>query len=73
MPGRKVFPYLLHGLTIRRGFPYLVAIIDWASQAVPSWRLSNKMDAGFCVSALEEAPAQASPSYFKMARMHPDT
>lgn len=67
----RVFPYLLKGLTIdranqawaadityipmRRGFLYLVAIIDWASRAVLSWRLCNTMDAAFCVEALEEA------------------
>lgn len=65
------FPYLLKGLTIdrpnqvwaadvtyvpmARGFLYLVAIIDWASRAVLSWRLSNTLDADFCVEALQEA------------------
>lgn len=80
-PGHKVFPYLLRGLTIDRsnqvwaadityipigrGFLYLVAIIDWASRAVLSWRLSNTMDAGFCVSALEEALARfGTPEIF---------
>jgi putative transposase len=67
----KVYPYLLRGLTIdrpnqvwcadisyipmRRGFLYLVAIMDWASRKVLSWRLSNTMESDFCVSALEEA------------------
>lgn len=67
----RVFPYLLRNLAIeranqvwaaditylpmRRGFLYLVAIIDWASRAVLAWRLSNTMDADFCVEALEEA------------------
>src|SRR6266852_5911338 len=37
------------------GFLYLVAIIDWASRAVLAWRLSNTMDAGFCIAALDEA------------------
>ncbi len=41
-----------------RGFLYLVAVIDWASRAVLSWRLSNTMDASFCVAALEEALAR---------------
>ena len=41
-----------------RGFLYLVAVIDWASRAVLSWRLSNTMDASFCVAALEEALAK---------------
>ncbi len=70
-PGHKIYPYLLRGVAIERpnrvwasdityipigrGFLYLVAIMDWASRAVLSWRLSNTMDASFCVSALEEA------------------
>ena len=41
-----------------RGFLYLVAIMDWASRAVLSWRLSNTLDGSFCVSALEEALAR---------------
>ncbi len=41
-----------------RGFLYLVAIMDWASRAVLSWRLSNTMDGSFCISALEEALAR---------------
>jgi putative transposase len=73
-PGHKVLPYLLRNLTIDRpnqvwaadithlpigrGFLNLVAVIDWASRAVLSWRLSNTMDVGFCVSALEEALAR---------------
>ena len=40
---------------MRRGFLYLVAIMDWASRKVLAWRLSNTMDAEFCVAALEEA------------------
>lgn len=70
-PQHKIYPYLLRGLSIerpnqvwcadisyiplRRGFLYLVAIMDWASRKVLSWRLSNTMDADFCVAALEEA------------------
>jgi len=70
-PGHKIYPYLLRGLSIiepnhvwasdityipmARGFLYLVAIIDWASRAVLAWRLSNTIDSGFCVAALEEA------------------
>jgi putative transposase len=73
-PGHKIFPYLLRSLAIERpnqvwcadityipigrGFLYLVAIMDWASRAVLSWRLSNTMDGSFCVSALEEALAR---------------
>ena len=40
------------------GFLYLVAIIDWASRAVLAWRLSNTMDASFCLAALGEALAR---------------
>jgi len=73
-PGHKIYPYLLRELKIERpghvwaadityipigkGFLYLVAVIDWASRAVLSWRLSNTMDASFCVEALEEALAR---------------
>jgi len=73
-PGHKKYPYLLRGLAIERpnqvwcadityipigrGFLYLVAIMDWASRAVLSWRLSNTMDGSFCASALEEALAR---------------
>jgi len=73
-PGHKIFPYLLRGMAIDRpnqvwaadityipigrGFLYLVAVIDWASRAVLSWRLSNTMEASFCVRALEEALAR---------------
>lgn len=67
----KVYPYLLRGLTIdhpnqvwatdityipmAKGFVYLVAIMDWYSRRVLSWRLSTTMDTDFCVDALEEA------------------
>ncbi len=73
-PLHKIYPYLLRGMTIdrpnqvwcadisyipmRRGFLYLVAIMDWSSRKVLSWRLSNTMDADFCVAALEEAFAR---------------
>jgi len=73
-PGHKIYPYLLRGVAISepnhvwacdityvpmaRGFLYLVAIIDWASRAVLSWRLSNTMDVRFCLDALEEALAR---------------
>lgn len=42
-------------IPMAKGFLYLVAIIDWASRAVLGWRLSNTMDSGFCVAALEDA------------------
>ena len=43
---------------MRRGFLYLVAIMDWFSRKMLAWRLSNTMDADFCVAALEEAIAR---------------
>jgi len=42
-------------IPVGRGFLYLVAVMDWASRAVLSWRVSNTMDVSFCVTALEEA------------------
>lgn len=70
-PQHKIYPYLLRGVDIirpnqvwstdityvrlPRGFVYLVAIIDWYSRKILSWRLSNTMDTGFCVDCLEEA------------------
>ena len=43
---------------MRRGFLYLVAVMDWASRKVLSWRVSNTLDAEFCIAALEEALAR---------------
>jgi transposase InsO family protein len=40
---------------MRRGFLYLVAVMDWATRKVLSWRVSNTMEAEFCIEALEEA------------------
>jgi putative transposase len=70
-PGHRIYPYLLRGLDIThaghvwcadvtylpmaRGFCYLTAIMDWASRRVLSFRLSNTLDASFCIEALEEA------------------
>ncbi len=70
-PEHKVYPYLLRGVPVirpdqvwstdityirlARGFAYLVAIIDWYSRRVLSWRISNSMEATFCVDCLEEA------------------
>ena len=70
-PAHRIYPYLLHDLPItrpnhvwctdvtyiplQRGFLYLVAVMDWASRTVLSWRLSNTLDASFCVEALHEA------------------
>jgi putative transposase len=68
------YPYLLRGLEITRtnhvwaadityipmtrGFCYLVAIMDWSSRMVLSWRISNTLDSAFCVDALKEAIAK---------------
>ena len=52
-------------ISMRRGFLYLVAIMDWASRKVLAWRLSNTMEADFCVAALEDAIARyGSPDIF---------
>ncbi len=73
-PEHRIYPYLLGNLEIKRpnqvwcadityipvqrGFLYLVAIMDWAARRVLSWRLSNTMDASFCVEALNGALAR---------------
>jgi putative transposase len=44
---------------MRRGFLYLVAIMDWATRKVLSWRLSNTLEADFCIEALNEALNEA--------------
>jgi putative transposase len=70
-PQHKVYPYLLRGVAVVRpnqvwstdityirlakGFAYLVAIIDWYSRKVLSWRISNSMEAVFCVDCLDDA------------------
>jgi len=70
-PEHRIYPYLLRNLRIdrpnqvwcadltyipmRRGFLYLVAIMDWSTRAVLAWRLSNTMHPDFCVEALQEA------------------
>ena len=72
-PQHRVYPYLLRGLVIdrpnqvfamdityipmARGFVYLVAVLDWYSRKVLSWRVSITMDVHFCLEALEEAIA----------------
>jgi putative transposase len=76
-PENKVYPYLLRNLTIDRpnqvwatdityipmdkGFMYLVAIMDWYSRKILSWRVSNTLDPSFCVNALEEALSRLGP------------
>ncbi len=47
-----------------QGFLYLVAIMDWHSRHVVAWKLSNTMDTGFCVAALEEALSRGRPEIF---------
>ena len=69
--GHKIYPYLLRGLLVnrpgqvrctdityipmRRGFLYLIAIMDWSTRKVLAWRISNTLDTEFCVEALNEA------------------
>ena len=76
-PAHPVFPYLLKGMEIARpnqvwcsditfipvsrGYLYLVAIMDWATRKVLSWRISNTMHADFCVDALKEAIGKYGP------------
>lgn len=78
--GHKVFPYLLRDvpitrnnqvwstdityLPLRRGFMYLAAVMDWHSRYVLSWRVSNTLDATFCLEALEESLAGGRPEIF---------
>lgn len=70
-PAHRIYPYLLRDLVIdqpnqvwctdityipmRRGFLYLVAVMDWSTRKVLSWRVSNTMEVDFCIEALEEA------------------
>jgi putative transposase len=73
-PGHRIYPYLLREMVIdrpnqvwcadityipmRRGFLYLVAVMDWSTRKVLSWRVSNTMDVEFCIEALEDALAR---------------
>ena len=73
-PGHKIYPYLLRGLAVdrpnqvwatdityipmARGFVYLVAVVDWFTRRVLSWRLSTGMEVDFCLEAVEEALAK---------------
>jgi putative transposase len=79
-PAHKKYPYLLRDFNItgkeqvwstdityvrlEKGFAYLVAIIDWHSRYVLSWRLSNTLDTDFCLMALDEALTLGTPSIF---------
>lgn len=79
-PEHKIYPYLLANVNIvrpnqvwstdityirlRPGFLYLVAIMDWYSRYVLSWRLSNSLDVAFCLEALDDALEQGCPDIF---------
>ena len=79
-PGHRVYPYLLGGvdvvepdqawcadityIPVMSGFFYLVAVMDWATRRVLSWRLSNTMEVGFCLGALEDALRTGTPEIF---------
>ena len=79
-PEHRVYPYLLEKIRVTRpnqawaaditylpmarGFLYLVAIMDWHSRYVVAWRLSNTLEADFCVDALKEALGQGQPEVF---------
>lgn len=78
--GHKIYPYLLRDVKIvrpdqvwstdityiplRGGYLYLVAVMDWYSRYVLSWRLSNTLEGGFCLEALDEALARGRPEIF---------
>ena len=78
--GHKIYPYLLRNVAVtrpdqvwgsdityiplRHGFLYLVAVMDWYSRYVISWRLSNTLTGSFCTEALDEALGQATPEIF---------
>ena len=78
--GHKIYPYLLRGVDVTRvdqvwstdityiplrgGFMYLVAVMDWYSRRVLSWRLSNSMETTFCVDALDDSLAHGVPEIF---------
>jgi len=55
-----------------RGFLYLVAVMDWVSRYVLAWRLSNLLDASFCIEALEEALSQGRPEIFDQGSLFTD-
>jgi putative transposase len=79
-PAHRVYPYLLRGVEVthrdhvwstdityiplRHGFMYLVAVMDWYSRHVLSWRLSNSLETSFCIEALEEALSHGKPEVF---------
>ena len=75
--GHKTYPYLLGGMRVerpnhvwcadityipmRKGFLYLVAIMDWSTRKVLAWRISNTLEADFCIEALNEAIHKFGP------------
>ena len=79
-PQQRIYPYLLRGLVIDRpnqvwstdityvpmpqGFMYLVAVMDWFSRYVLSWRISNTLEVDFCLEALDEALSIGKPEIF---------
>jgi len=79
-PDARAYPYLLRDreltrvdevwssdityVPMRHGFMYLTAVIDWVSRYVLSWRLSNTLDGGFCLEALDEALSRGRPEIF---------
>ncbi len=79
-PGHRIYPYLLRGVSIervdqvwstdityirlRRGFAYLVAVLDWYSRYVLAWELAPTLDTEFCVMALEAALRHGRPEIF---------
>lgn len=76
----RIYPYLLRNVEVARadqvwssdityvpmptGFMYLTVVLDWYSRHVLSWRLSNTLDSGFCLEALEEALSKSRPEIF---------
>jgi transposase InsO family protein len=89
-PGHKIYPYLLRKLAVSRpnqvwatdityipmarGFVYLIAIVDWFSRRVLSWRLSITLETDFCIEALEEALARfGAPEIFNTDQARADS
>jgi putative transposase len=78
--GHRIYPYLLRDVVVtrpnqvwssdityvplRQGFLYLVAVMDWYSRYVVSWRLSNTLTGSFCIEALDAALLRATPEIF---------
>ena len=79
-PQNRIYPYLLRNVPITRvnqvwstdityiplpsGWAYLVAVMDWYSRYVLSWSLSNSMESGFCLDALDDALLMGTPDIF---------